>query len=150
MARDNARAVDSRTRPKIEQPWKGFVPSIRPHIEQMLVSHRPEHKLSGELHDETNYGRPYEKDKKTIVHIRKRVVGLSTKDLDNIVDPEVKKSVVRKAIELKGDLAACENQERLADAPETQWWHNPDQEGTAEKGTQRHSDRRHNAPAICS
>jgi CRISPR-associated endonuclease Csn1 len=108
MARDSSRSIDPRTRPKIEQPWKNFIDSIRPHIEQLLVSHRPEHKLSGELHDETNYGRPYQQNQKTLVHIRKRVPGLSPKDIANIVDPVVRSAVERKAAELGGDLAACE------------------------------------------
>ncbi len=108
MARDSSRAIDPRTRPKIEQPWKDFIPTIRPHIETLLVSHRPEHKLSGELHDETNYGRPYQQNKKTLVHVRKRVAGLSPKDIANIVDPEVKKAVEQKAVDLGGDLTACE------------------------------------------
>ena len=47
--------IDARAWRKIESPWRNFVPSIRPHIEQMLVSHRPEHKMSGELHKGTNY-----------------------------------------------------------------------------------------------
>jgi CRISPR-associated endonuclease Csn1 len=108
MARDSSRSIDYRTRPKIEEPWKNFVPSIRPHIERLLVSHRPEHKLSGELHDETNYGRPYQQNQKTFVHVRKRVVGLSPKDIVNIVDAEVRKAVEQKAVELGGDLTACE------------------------------------------
>ena len=33
----------SRSWRKIIAPWKNFVESIRPHIEQMIVSHRPEH-----------------------------------------------------------------------------------------------------------
>ena len=63
--------------PKIQSPWKDFVDSIRPHIEQMLVSHRPEHRLTGALHDETNYGRPRKEGGKEVVHIRKQVAGLS-------------------------------------------------------------------------
>jgi CRISPR-associated endonuclease Csn1 len=108
MARDSSRAIDPRTRPKIEQPWKDFIPSIRPHIEQLLISHRPEHKLSGELHDETNYGRPYQQNQKTLVHVRKRVSGLSPKDVANIVDTKIREAVERKAAEFGGDLAACE------------------------------------------
>jgi CRISPR-associated endonuclease Csn1 len=108
MARDSSRSIDPRTRPKIEQPWKNFIDSIRPHIERLLVSHRPEHKLSGELHDETNYGRPYQQNQKTLVHVRKRVSGLSPKDIANIADPAVRSAVERKAVELGGDLAACE------------------------------------------
>jgi len=111
MARDSALAIDPRTRPKVLQPWKDFVPSIRPHIEQLLVSHRPEHKLSGELHDETNYGRPYQENKKTMVHVRKRVSGLSPKDIPNIVDPEIRHAVMQKAEELGGDLTVCDLKE---------------------------------------
>jgi CRISPR-associated endonuclease Csn1 len=108
MARDSARSIDPRTRPRVPEPWKNFVPSIRPHIEQLLVSHRPEHKLSGELHDETNYGRPYQENKKTMVHVRKRVSGLSAKDLPNIVDSAIRQAVMEKADEIGGDLAVCE------------------------------------------
>ena len=108
MARDSARSIDPRTRPRVPDPWKNFVPSIRPHIEQLLVSHRPEHKLSGELHDETNYGRPYKENNKTIVHVRKRVSGLSPKDLPNIVDPAIRQAVMEKSDEIGGDLTVCE------------------------------------------
>ncbi|MCL2659033.1 MAG: type II CRISPR RNA-guided endonuclease Cas9, partial [Acidobacteriaceae bacterium] len=108
MARDSARNIDPRTRPDIPAPWKDFVDSIRPHIEQMLVSHRPEHKLSGEFHDETNYGKPYKEGAKTIVHIRKKVTSLTAKDIESIVDAEVRKAVEAKADALDGGLAACE------------------------------------------
>ncbi|HWE84221.1 MAG TPA: type II CRISPR RNA-guided endonuclease Cas9 [Terracidiphilus sp.] len=108
MARDSSLAIDWRTRPKVPTPWKDFVPSIRPHIEQLLVSHRPEHKLTGELHDETNYGKPYKDGKKTMVHVRKRVTGLTEKDFPNIVDPAIREAVISKAQSLNGDLSACE------------------------------------------
>jgi len=108
MARDSELAIDPRTRPKVPEPWKNFVASIRPHIEELLVSHRPEHKLSGELHDETNYGRPYQENKKTVVHIRKRISVLSPKDITNIVDPAIREAVAAKAQELGGDLTVCE------------------------------------------
>ena len=49
----------------MESPWPNFVDSIRPHVTAMLVSHRPEHKMSGAFHDETNYGRPHLEGKKT-------------------------------------------------------------------------------------
>ena len=73
-----------------------------------MVSHRPEHKLSGELHDETNYSRPYQENKKMMVHVRKHISGLSLKDLPNIVDSAIRQAVVKKAEELNGDLTVCE------------------------------------------
>jgi CRISPR-associated endonuclease Csn1 len=96
--------------PLIDAPWKNFVDSIRPHFEQMLVSHRPEHRLTGALHDETNYGRPRKEDGKDIVHIRKPVAGknkgegLSAADIENIVDPAVRDAVREKAAQFGGDL----------------------------------------------
>jgi hypothetical protein len=63
--------------------------------------------MSGELHDETNYGKPYKDGKKDVVHIRKGVDGLSANDIANIADDGVKKAVEAKLQEL-GDLAACE------------------------------------------
>jgi CRISPR-associated endonuclease Csn1 len=93
----------------IESPWPNFVDSIRPHIQQMIVSHRPEHKMSGALHDETNYGRPYLDGKKTYVHIRKPVTALSPKELTSIVDPVVMAAVQQKAESFGGDLSKCES-----------------------------------------
>src|SRR5205814_471480 len=48
----------------VEALWNDFVPSIRPHIEQLVVSHRAEHKLSGQFHDETLYSQPYQENGK--------------------------------------------------------------------------------------
>ncbi|MFZ1085722.1 MAG: type II CRISPR RNA-guided endonuclease Cas9, partial [Terracidiphilus sp.] len=90
--------------PQIEAPWKNFVDSIRPQIEQMLVSHRPEHRLTGALHDETNYGRPRKEGGKDVVHIRKPVAGLSAGVIESIVDPTVREAVRAKAAEFGGSL----------------------------------------------
>ena len=74
---DPRQEQDSRAFRCIPSPWPNFVDSIRPHIERMIVSHRPEHKMNGALHDETNYGRPYKHNGKTTVNIRKLVSGLA-------------------------------------------------------------------------
>ncbi|MCL2660425.1 MAG: type II CRISPR RNA-guided endonuclease Cas9 [Acidobacteriaceae bacterium] len=100
--------LDSRSFRRTPAPWPNFVDTIRPHIEQMIVSHRPEHKMSGALHEETNYGRPYSHDGKTTVNVRKPVTSLSTGDIEKIVDPAVQFAVQQKAAELNGDLTQCE------------------------------------------
>jgi CRISPR-associated endonuclease Csn1 len=92
---------------EIEERIQSFRNEIKGVIEGIHVSHRPKHKMSGELHDETNYGKPYKDGKKDVVHIRKGVDGLSANDIANIADDEVKKAVEAKLQEL-GDLAACE------------------------------------------
>lgn len=91
---------------KIVSPWPNFVESIRPHIEEMVVSHRPEHKLSGELHKGTNYSRPYAYCGKQTVHTRTKLSGLSVTDIDAediIVDPAVREAVRAKLEEIGGN-----------------------------------------------
>jgi len=92
-----------------EAPWNDFVPSIRPHIEQLVVSHRPEHKLSGQLHDETLYGPPHEANGKPYVHVRKPVEALSKNEVEEIVDPAVRAAVQARLAEL-GDVKNLETQ----------------------------------------
>lgn len=99
----------SRAFRRIPSPWPDFVNSVRPHIERMIISHRPEHKMSGALHDETNYSQPRNVNGKTIVHIRKPLSSLSAQDIESIVDPEVRIAVRSKAAEIGGDLAKCES-----------------------------------------
>lgn len=121
LSRNNAQDPywprNGRTVPKIQSPWKDFVASIRPHIEQMLVSHRPEHRLTGALHDGTNYGRPRKEGGKDVVHIRKRVEGLSTGDIENIVDPSVREAVRQRAAQFAGDLKKWTPKEGNEDWP---------------------------------
>jgi CRISPR-associated endonuclease Csn1 len=99
---------DTRAFRRIESPWPNFVDSIRPRIETMLISHRPEHKISGALHDETNYSPPRRQNGKTVVSIRKPVTSLSAGDIESIVDDAVRRAVREKAERL-GDLKKCES-----------------------------------------
>jgi len=99
---------------KIVSPWKNFVDSIRPHVEQMVVSHRPEHKLSGELHKGTNYSRPYIHCGKQTVHTRCALATLSTVDIDAedvIVDAAVREAVRAKLEEIGGNPKLFEKPE---------------------------------------
>jgi CRISPR-associated endonuclease Csn1 len=115
---------NGRIAPKIQAPWKDFVESIRPQIEQMLVSHRPEHRLTGALHDATNYGRPRMENGKRIVHIRVPVAGknrgegLTENDIKNIVDPAVREAVAAKAADCGGDFKNWTPNTNLDDWPQ--------------------------------
>jgi CRISPR-associated endonuclease Csn1 len=93
---------------RIAPPWLDFIESVRRHLDQLVVSHRPEHKLSGPLHGETNLGRPYIYEGKTVVNIRKPVVALSREDIERIVDPAVRLAVLSKYRELEENLLRCE------------------------------------------
>lgn len=101
---DDSYAWATRALLKIESPWKNFIDSIRPHFDQMLVSHRPEHRLTGEIHKATNYSMPHEEDGKQVVHLRRPVPGLTMKDIENIVDPATREAVRAKAVECGNEL----------------------------------------------
>ena len=77
-------------------PWPDFVESVRPHIQNITVSHRPEHKLSGALHEETLYSAPYQRGKSKIVHVRKPLSAISASEIEKIVDPAVRRAVQSK------------------------------------------------------
>jgi CRISPR-associated endonuclease Csn1 len=98
----NSSRADSSAR--IRTPWKNFLQSVRPIFEHMIVCHRLEHRLTGPLHDETNYSRPRSSGGKEVVHIRKPVLGLSAKEIECIVDPAVREAVRSRASEHGGDF----------------------------------------------
>jgi CRISPR-associated endonuclease Csn1 len=77
----------------VESPWSGFAGEVRSAIERLLVSHRPEKKLSGALHEETHYARLRSRDGQPFTATRKAVVSLSKPELDRIVDPIVRNQV---------------------------------------------------------
>ena len=72
-----------------------------------MVSHRPEHKLSGQLHDETLYSAPRVANGKSYVHVRKAVEALSKSEVEEIVDHAVRAAVRARLVEL-GDVKKLE------------------------------------------
>ncbi len=43
----------------LKSPWPGFLDSVRDVTDSIVVSHRVSKKISGALHEETNYSRPF-------------------------------------------------------------------------------------------
>lgn len=104
-----AERVSSRT---LQQPWTDFIASLQPLVDNLLVSHRPQHKLAGPLHDETIYGRPRPHGGKDYIHVRKPVHVLSLKDIKSdyvIVDPRIRGLVQTKVSQLGGDQTKLEH-----------------------------------------
>ncbi len=81
-------------------PWAGFRLSVQSVIDRIIVSHRVYQTLSGALHEATNFSpeklRFNEKIGKSeeVRHVRKKLVGISAGQIQNIVDTRVKKAVV--------------------------------------------------------
>ena len=99
---------------RVPEPWTGpdFIRSLTEQIATMVVSHRPEHKVSGELHKGSNFSRPYFYKGKPTVHTRCPLATLSVADIeadDVIVDPAIRDAVRQKLKELGGDPKLFEN-----------------------------------------
>lgn len=79
----------------LEMPWEGFLEDVRSSIEGITVSHRPDRRVRGALHDETLYSAPrLGPDGSVCVHVRKRIDALSSNEVEAIVDPVVRAAVV--------------------------------------------------------
>lgn len=91
-----ARSKYSPTDEVFDEPWDGFRKEVENKINQILVSHRVTRKVSGALHEETNYGLTGLKDDKgqDIYVYRKKIEELTGPMVGGIVDPVVQ-SIIR-------------------------------------------------------
>jgi CRISPR-associated endonuclease Csn1 len=75
------------------EPWEGFRESIMERVSKVWVSHRVERKVSGPLHEETQYGKTDQSDKWVT---RKPIDSLKTTEIPNIRDPFIRDLVIAK------------------------------------------------------
>jgi len=99
----------------IEEPWEDFLQDLKKTIDNITVSHRVSKKANGPLHEETNYSPTgYDEKGKPYVHVRKPLEKMSKNDVENIVDPVIKKAVKEKLQELpKPDAKLFQDPENL-------------------------------------
>jgi len=76
----------------ITLPWPNFAKNTEDSLNCIWVSHRPDRKVSGPLHKETNYG-PTETP--GVVVRRKAISALKENELEKIRDPEVARAVTQ-------------------------------------------------------
>lgn len=109
--------------PKLDTPWPGLLDDVRHQIEQIIVSHRVNRKLSGALHEESLYGQTNQNGTRTIsdVTISKELSKLSKREIESdlIVDPVIRVAVQSKFKDLGGEpskvFANIENHPFLED-----------------------------------
>jgi len=98
-----ARSKYSMTGEIFDPPWPNFREETREMVKQINVSYRVQRKVSGKLHEETNYGAT---DKEGLYVFRKELKELTLPMVDKIVDPVVREIVkgrlTEKGIDLTG------------------------------------------------
>jgi CRISPR-associated endonuclease Csn1 len=93
----------------LPEPWPGYRAEIIEAVKKIIVSHRANYSMSGSLHEQTNYsplkpgrddsGKPITEGKGKnqrpveFRHVRKKLLGISPAQIQNIVDPRVREAV---------------------------------------------------------
>lgn len=85
----------------MEEPWQGFRESIMERVSKVWVSHRVERKVSGALHEETQYGKT---DLPDWWVTRKPIDSLKSSEIPNIRDPFIRDLVIAKLNEVGIDV----------------------------------------------
>ncbi len=103
---------------RVPEPWTrpDFIGNLTEQIAKMVVSHRPEHKISGELHKGSNFSRPYLYKGKSTVHTRCELSQLKPADIaadDIIVDKAILGLIRAKFDELDGNPKSFEDPKNL-------------------------------------
>jgi CRISPR-associated endonuclease Csn1 len=96
-----ARSKYSVTGVSFEAPWDNFRDEMRERVRHINVSHRACRKVSGKLHEETNYGPTGKKDEngQDIYVYRKPLDALTVPMVEKIVDPVVQEIVKTRLVE---------------------------------------------------
>jgi CRISPR-associated endonuclease Csn1 len=102
-------AGERRLHVDVAPPWESLRNDAEDQIDLMFASHRVDRRLQGALHQETNYSPLRSElgardDTGTWRHIRKPIAGLSTSEVDQIVDAQVRK-IIKEAIAESGKPA---------------------------------------------
>jgi len=93
----------------IDKPWDSFLDNVRTSIDAINISYRVNRRVTGALHQETNYSKAYkshdENGKKELEyrHVRKPLQNMSGDEVENIVDDTIRKLVQAKLQQIGGE-----------------------------------------------
>lgn len=111
LSRSAERAAESGHRlfvqEEVVEPWPSFLNDVRKSIDAVNISYRANRRVSGALHEETNYSKPHlrkDKNGKDVEyrHVRKPLAAMTPGMIDGIVDVTIRKLVQDKVTELGG------------------------------------------------
>lgn len=94
MSRESAKEWRGRVK-NFPPPYEGFRDDVKSIINTIVISHRVQRKVSGALHEETNYGILGTKDEKgqSMYALRKPVASLTRNEVEHIADKRVKEII---------------------------------------------------------
>lgn len=107
---------------KFDAPWPGFRDEMTRKVNGILVSHRVTRRVSGQLHEETNYGPTGLKDDKgqCFYAYRKHLADLTGAMVAKIIDPVVRRVVTERMLEFNFDPETNSDKK-----PKKECWNQP-------------------------
>jgi CRISPR-associated endonuclease Csn1 len=79
------------------EPWKGFLSEVNSKVDNIITVHHVSQKVRGSIHEDTFYGRG---TKKGTIHLKRPLKDMKETEVDEIVDPVIRKIVKEKLSEL--------------------------------------------------
>ncbi|MBI5280880.1 MAG: type II CRISPR RNA-guided endonuclease Cas9 [Candidatus Solibacter usitatus] len=92
----------------VEPPWIGFKEELAALVERTIVSHRPDHRVTGALHKDTLYSLRGKNERDGDVRTRRPVHLLKPTEVGRIVDGLVRRQVEEKLKAVGGDAKKLE------------------------------------------
>jgi CRISPR-associated endonuclease Csn1 len=78
----------------VPEPFEGYLPAVRDAAARIIVSHKPDHGVQGELHEGTNYGVVRTQDGGQRLATRKPITGLTANEIKNIGDDRIRRELL--------------------------------------------------------
>ncbi len=78
----------------VPDPFGGYLQAVREAAARIVVSHKPDHGIQGELHEGTNYGVVMTQDGSQRLATRKPITGLTANEIKNIGDDRIRRELL--------------------------------------------------------
>ena len=78
----------------VPDPFEGYLQAVRKAAARIIVSHKSDHGVQGELHEGTNYGVVKTQDGGQRLTTRKPVTGLTANEIKNIGDDRIRRELL--------------------------------------------------------
>ncbi len=78
----------------VPDPFDGYFQAVRDAAARIIVSHKPDHGVQGELHEGTNYGVVKTQDGGQRLATRKQITGLTPNEIKNIGDDRIRRELL--------------------------------------------------------
>ena len=113
----------------IDEPYTGFSDQVNTSVQKVIISHRPDHSIGGQLHEDAAYGLVRENDENINrgepdignVVIRRAVTSLTPKQIGQVRDLKIREALEQVLYQAKQDYPADKDFKKYFPAALSAW-----------------------------